>query len=223
MRVERDYVPFSTVAEAFGGADKLSGLDLGPTLRWMERNSAILDKKLNKGRKASVLPTVQDHEKIQLRLLEIQNLIGLFPPESQARSITATIQGNLPLWFHKDSLAGQPQPTEDPEERLSSTAIIPGYTEYFRYDTEQLKATIHLYRIPEMGGMDYHTARIMLAEALCHEYVHTLVTPLLYSDDVLELPDGTLVDGLEFVIIWQKDKVQFHITQPFIGTETINL
>ncbi|KKQ35125.1 MAG: hypothetical protein US51_C0015G0001, partial [Microgenomates group bacterium GW2011_GWA2_37_6] len=77
---------------------------------------------------------------------------------------------------------------------------IPSYTDNAKWqETGIPNSDIHLYRIPEVVPPDVQ--KIIHAEGLIHEIGHTILTPLYRGKEMpLKLPDGTIVDGKQFIL-----------------------
>lgn len=178
-----------------------SGLDLAPTINWYQANSALLSRKLD-NRLTSSEPTemplqTEGLDHLALSEEELKRLYGLFPSKARNRSIAGELIGEGSLWFHKDSTPESPKPTTNPDDRLSNTAIIPGYTDYSKWP----KAGIHLYELPsDIFENKQDIAKLITAETFVHEYFHTLTTNLVYGSNYVKLPDGRLVEGFDYIL-----------------------
>jgi hypothetical protein len=175
---------------------KLKGYDMKDTLRWYTRNISRLSIGNNRMRKNY---PIENQGLAQLEPECIRNVISQFPRNARDRSIIDKISWQKPTWFAKETLeTGVPTPTTDADNAISPTAIIPGYTGYYLNDAGRLRADIKLYQLE--FWIDPVVRQAVQTEAVAHEYAHTVIAPSLYGNQNLELPDGTIVNGEDFLM-----------------------
>lgn len=173
------------------------GLDMGPTIKWYETQSAELACHLPpSGFQISYLEMVRGKEFLNLQMTDLAGLLALFPQAARDRSFLTQIEGRPSLWFHRDSPTNGPKPTPERAEALSPTAIIPSYTDYSGLPN----FVIHLYEIPE-EACTAAVRRIIHAQGFVHEYAHTIIAPALYTQELyrLQMPNGRIGGGRECI------------------------
>jgi hypothetical protein len=178
--------------------EKLSGLDMGPTIEWYKQAGVSISSSL----KNKPLPyNVESSQYIELTEQELAKLFYLLPKNARKRSILQKIIGQPVTYFSKESTSERPMPTTSQHESLSPTAIIPSFTDYTPWNEQKRPAAnIWLYQLPK-DAVPEDVRKIILSEGFIHELGHTLVQPALYINDyTLKMPDGKLVNGLESLL-----------------------
>ena len=183
--------------------DKVSGLDMGPTIAWYEGNKDIFSGRLGallQGPKKDLQYPMVNPANIQLYEDDIAALVNLFPQNTIQRSILESIVGQPETWFHKDFIQEQPETTTDINQSISPTAIVPSKTDYSKWTEGKPSADIWLYKITERAASP-EVRRIILAEGFLHEFGgHTLIAPAFNVPEYsLQLPNGKVVDAFDYL------------------------
>ena len=173
----------------------ISGFDMGKTIEWYTQSEV----KLPETSVESKIPyQIINPGRIELTGRELSGLYDLFPSQARERMIVSQIIGQRSSWFRKDSTTTQPIPTNNLEEALSPTAIIPSYIDYSEWRASgKPTANIWIYEI--MKELAPHNIRKIIAgEGFLHELGHAIVQPAAYINDYkLKLPSGKEVFGLD--------------------------
>lgn len=172
-----------------------SGYEMKDTLSWYasQKNFSIENQGMWE------CPKVENTICAQLSSNQMADILSLFPKNARERSILNKIIWGKSKWFDKSTLGtGIAFPTIYPSSAISTTAIIPGFTDYFLDDAKKLRANIELYQLDD--GMQPRIRRTVHTEALAHEFAHTIIAPALYGKQKLRLPNGEIVDGHDFVM-----------------------
>lgn len=176
----------------------ISGLDMGPTIAWYTQN---FDQLLSRLPKPSEKPSPFGSQNMfytNLSINRVNAIVELFPEAALARSRlkTGVITGEPTLYFAKDATPEKLTTTNDVEDALSPTALIPGVTSMDRWDW--LSSDIRLPQIPR--NINPAVREIIHVQALTHEFAHTFITQLWIPGYKLKLPDGALVNGFDFMV-----------------------
>jgi len=179
----------------------ISGLDMKPTIQWYEANKYQLLQHLPKPLNEPIPYEIENPENIRLSEDDLSGLISLFPRNARERSILRKIVGKPETWFSKDSTQQQPLSTTSIEDSLSSTAIIPAYTDTsYWQSTGDPKCDVWLYKISD-AACSSDVSKIILSESFIHEAGHALINPAYdpLREQTLKLPDGRVVNGFDYV------------------------
>lgn len=105
------------------------------------------------------------------------------------------IAGKPTTWFRYDSTKSNPIPTENLNEAISETAIIPSYIDNREWINTMIPSSdIWLYSIPDICS--FGTKRIILIEGFVHEMAHTICMPATYIDGYqLRFRNGRTISG----------------------------
>src|SRR3989338_3518188 len=127
--------------------EDLRGLDMAKTIDWY-KSSGIEFREHKEG---PILPySTEGKQHLELTEDDFYSLINLFPQSARQRSILQRIIGKPTIYFRRDSTAEELQVTEDVEQALSSTALVPSFIDYQAWkDMGNPSADIWLYRLPE--------------------------------------------------------------------------
>ncbi|MSR86525.1 hypothetical protein EXS74_03970 [Candidatus Woesearchaeota archaeon] len=181
--------------------EDIPGLDMAEAIDWYE-SSGIEFREHKEG---PVLPyPLEGRVHLELTEPDLYSLLELFPKAARQRSILQTIRGKPTTWFRRDSTAEEFQVTQDIEQSISPTALVPSFIDYGRWkNTGTPSADIWLYKLPqEISRM---VRRIILAQGFVHEYGHSIIAPALYTENYkLLLPSGREVEGLEYILEFAK-------------------
>ncbi|MBI2573459.1 hypothetical protein HYV86_06355 [Candidatus Woesearchaeota archaeon] len=173
-----------------------NGLDMRETIQWYTSSNVGLPSL-----EGATLPyTNQSMDNIILSPQQLGALFSLFPSSVRDRSILRKVIGKPVTWFHRDSATGALSTTENIEEALSPTAIVPSYIDYTPWgELKRPTADIWIYALPD--DIPIQTKRIITAQGFLHEVGHSIVQPALYVKDYdLEFPDGKVINGLEALL-----------------------
>lgn len=169
--------------------DPLAGFDLGPVLNWLEENQSNIAPRMSWLEQESGRITIlfEDVDRLQLSKTEIATVLNRFPAITNWRTTLQQISGKVPTWFKIGTTADKPLVTEDVEQALSPTAIVPGYTRVLAWTESQKAQEIQLFTIP---GVKLVIAKWMATHTLIHEFTHTLIAPLWYNSQYpcLQIP-----------------------------------
>lgn len=185
-----------------------SGFDLGPTLEWYRQNAPALRRHLPQ----SLVEVGKGFQLVNMggtTVLDIQlvnGLLNLFPPAAVGRSTLTRIELHPPRWFRHDveqGLAGDPT-TTNREEALSPTALVPSMVTHEGDESQWcgFNSVIRLFELP-LDIIAPDLALIVRAQGFVHEAVHSVVTPDLYRENALILPDSNVVDALVYLAGFQ--------------------
>lgn len=176
-----------------------SGFDMQETILWYQENKDDILSRLPKAEAGAPEYLVSGLEQTGLSDSELVALINMFPEAARKRSVLIEIQGKPPRWFHRDSAPNKPVPADRRVDALSSTAIIPSYTDYGKWrELGRPAADIWLHDIEDV---DPEIRKIILSEGFIHEFAHTIITPIIYSENYcLRLTDGQEIDGKEYLL-----------------------
>lgn len=176
-------------------SNSISGLDMGPTVRWYEENKDELRRRLNwlvgaHPRVCKLVPGVSGTVTVELgghsdlSEEDVASVFCRFPEEARRRMSLKSIEGSPTLWFHRDSRPGAIRPTPYRDEALSPTAIIPSYIEYVKDERAWcgFSGRVMLYTVPSDVVPDEDVRRVVHLEGLVHELAHSFITPELYND-----------------------------------------
>ncbi len=182
----------------------VSGLDMGPTIEWYEREKPISESAMSSSAICLGFPyIIKGQEHIHLDPKKDMNLPLLyytFPENARKRSVITQVTGKPSLWFHRDSIPEAPIPTNDVTEAISPTAIIPSYANMGTWlQTGVPSIEIELYEIPENIASPY-AREVIHAEGFVHELAHTIVNPAVFlADEKLKIP-GRVVNAQDYVL-----------------------
>ncbi len=175
----------------------VSGLDMAPTIAWYNVNSAMIYNNLPDPRRRAPLE-YQLAGNGCLTREQINACIKLFPASAIQRMKLAKVERLPPRWFHRDSAGGKPSATEDRDEALSPTALIPSYVDHETTETTWF-SRVELYDLPT-DLVPEHVALIMWLQGCIHECAHTIITHELYRDVFLVLRDGRRVKAVTYLV-----------------------
>ncbi len=172
-----------------------SPLDMASTLEWYRQNKEELLSLLPEPGTSMPSVPLKNLEHFYVSPFEMQSLIELFPDSARSRSYLDSIEGNVRFYFHKDSTPENILPTVNVVDAISPTAFVPGYTETRRNRaTGEFYGIIKIYEIPTDDDIDLK--KIVQTQAFVHEFAHTIIHPIKFSDSYyLKLPDGEVVEG----------------------------
>ncbi|MFA6991937.1 MAG: hypothetical protein WC269_01490 [Candidatus Gracilibacteria bacterium] len=178
--------------------DDVSGLDLAPAMKWYGQNEEILTEMLAKTRMCGGnMPVIENGQHLQMQRLLGEMLIMSFPREAQERAIPGTIKVCPSKWFNKDSTSKDPKATDNIDEAISPTAIIPSYVDYSSETGKPWVSNIELYKIPD--SVNPAVAQIVQAQGLVHEYAHTVADAFLYGHRNLLFKDEREFNSVGFI------------------------
>lgn len=178
----------------------LAGFDMEATLAWYRANYDKLLKLLPKPRTNGKRDfSLAGREHIQLELGMIKALIDLFPAAARQRSILTRIVGQPAAWFKKGMTSVKPEITNDLDEALSLTAIVPAKTDYAGWKPGNPVCEIWLYGISDLVCPS-EVQEIVLAQSLVHEFAHSIITPVLYLLDYNLQIGETLRNGQDVIL-----------------------
>ena len=176
----------------------LRGFDMASTIDWYTQNSEALLTRLPQAVITEPYFAIGEGQGyVSLTTGEIAALVNLFPANALKRSRLklGTIVGGPTRYFKKGSTAENPLDTENIEEAIGATYIIPSFTKNV---SEDWSSTVALYQIPDYVSPSVR--KLIHAQGLIHEVAHTLLTPLYRRADFLRLPDGIVVNGREYIL-----------------------
>jgi hypothetical protein len=174
---------------------KISGFDLGPTATWYSDNSKEIMKKIQSHCAQGLTnkaPSSRNYSWDPLEkeiTLELKSMIYGFPETALSRAVRTEIQIKPSLWFKNDSTPNNPTVTENVDEALSPSSIVPGCIVFDWPDIfEPLTARIYLYQIPTYAE---NVRRIIETQAIIHEVAHSVeITASTNYQGRIKLPDG---------------------------------
>jgi hypothetical protein len=178
-----------------------SGLDMALTIDWYTKHQDELIKRTPVAAEESSPFTLEDTSHFHILPEEVSGLLQLFPYKARTRSRLATgsIIGKSTIYFARDATPEKITTTNNPEQALSLTAIIPSYTDNSRWqETGNLSSDIWLFELP--SSIPDNVKKIIHAEGLIHEFAHTVTTQAFYTDGVLHLPNKEVISGFDFMI-----------------------
>lgn len=180
----------------------ISGLDMRPTIEWYITQQEELLRRLPMAFDTTSPFNVEDAQFFSFTNNRIDSIISLFPLNALTRSRlqTGSIIGKPSLYFSNEATPENISTTDNPSEALSSTAIIPSFTDNTRWrETGKLSSDIWLFQIPQQ--VSPAVAEIIHTEGLIHEIAHTFVTQALFQDGYqLRLPDGNIVSAYDYLV-----------------------
>jgi hypothetical protein len=187
-----------------------TGFDLSTAINWYhERADELIDRLPKSFDDECLIPfEYLGNGRTVLKIGDLRTLINLLPTSAIARSGLLRIVWDGPHWFHHASTATAPTATKDLREALSPTAIIPSFVAYSAIDAcPHLGSTITLFEM-DHSLVPPMVQRILYSQAFLHEVIHSIVTPALYRDIAIELPNGHIVDAGAYLLDMQEEMQQ---------------
>lgn len=183
----------------------LDGLDMAGTIKWYGQNvGTVLGRLPNPANTQTAGVQFTVHGRLNdLDIMDLYGVIQRFPIQARRRMNVRSVTMMESLWFSQDSKPNVPQVTTTRHDAISTTAIVPSYVHY-RSDTTQwcgYSGDIQLYAIRKDAAVAT-VQRIIHLQGLCHELAHCLVTPELYKNCTLMLPDakGTIITSDQWFV-----------------------
>lgn len=168
----------------------LKGLDMAETVEFYAAHEARLTDRIGGLLEAPARPLNVIFETMKHSSLDaddVSRLLSRFPERCDARTRLANVMGMPPLWFHKESTAESPRPTNVKEEALSPTAFIPSYYSPQKNTEGAFVAEVELYNL-KTANLATGMQRIIHAQGVMHEAVHALLLPGLHEAGYAHIP-----------------------------------
>lgn len=183
---------------------ELRGLDYGQFIEWCIKHEVGLpsrgfDLKYRPNIDFSALDPHQP-ELVRLDNRELSDILSHVPHRMIERSTLGRIIWAKPLWFRKESTPSYLKVTSNLAEALSSTAFAIAYTDRSYWEKESAeyraknppKQDIFITALLS-SVVDPVVAKVIQAQAVLHEVVHTVADPLIFQEGYqLKIPSDQL-------------------------------